>query len=491
MIRLSGPSLVVLVGPAGAGKTTWALDQFAPGEVVSSDRLRAQVGRGEWDQDASADAFGVLEEIVRLRVSRGLTTVIDSLGYDQKSRQRWATMARNADLESIAVVFDTPAAVCRQRNRLRRDPVPARVLSQQIKHRAAVVAELPSDGFDRIERPDVTHLPSAGFRDEDLPRNLPSSHQARSLRFGLQIARFPWPAEEMGPRLAGAARAAEEAGFSSLWVMDHFRQIPQVGRAWDSMPEAYTVLSYLAGATTTIELGVLVSGILYRNIAHLGKIVATLDVLSGGRARCGIGAGWFEAEARAYGWNFPPARTRLDAVEDALTLLPLLWGPGNPRFEGKTLTVEEAMCYPRPIQAHIPILVGGGGEQRTLRLVAELADACNLFGSPAEIAHKLEVLDSHCAAAGRDRTDIMVTQFGPALIAATPGELRTTIERLRPPGTDGAAFAARVNAGTVEDHRRRCEAFVEVGVQEVIVGLVDTAEDAIRSFAPLIGSFVG
>lgn len=490
MLELSGPSLVVLVGPAGAGKTTWAFEEFEPGEVVSSDRLRAQVGRGEWDQDASGDAFAVLEEIVRMRVSRRLTTVIDTLGYDRETRQRWIRLAHGSEMEAVAIVFDTPAALCRQRNRERRDPVPARVLTQQIKRRTVVTTELPDDGFDRVERPDVTHAPSTPFTGAALSTT-PTDGGDHPLRFGLQISRFPWPVDEIGPRLAGVASAAEDAGFSSLWVMDHFRQIPQVGRAWDNMLEAYTVISYLAGSTASIELGVLVSGIPYRNIAHLGKIVATLDVLSGGRSRCGIGAGWFEAEARAYGWEFPAARARFDALEDALRLLPLLWGPGSPRFEGKTIIVEEAMCYPRPIRERIPILVGGGGERRTLRLVAELADECNLFGTPADVAAKLEVLDRHCRDVGRNRNEISVTHFGPALIAGDPRELRAEIERLRPAGTDGREFAARVNAGTLDDHRRRCEAYAAVGVDEVIVGPVDMAEDAIRSYAPLIGSFVG
>ncbi len=490
MLELSGPSLVVLVGPAGAGKTTWAREEFAEGEILSSDVLRAQVGRGEWDQDASTDAFAVLEQILRMRLGRGLTTVIDTLGYDQPARRRWIEMARNASMQSVAIVFDTPAEVCRQRNRERRDPVPARVLDQQLKRRTSVIEQLPDDGFDRIERPDVTHLPARSFRDGATTPPL-RPRRSGSLRFGLQISRFPWPSEEMGPQLAQLGLAAEEAGFSSLWVMDHFRQIPQVGRPWDDMLESYTTISFLAGATSTIEIGVLVSGVLYRNIAHLGKIVATLDVLSGGRARCGIGAGWFEAEARAYGWEFPRAGVRLDAVEDALRLLPLLWGPGSPAFEGKTISVPEATCYPRPIQPRIPILVGGSGETRTLRLVAELADACNLFGSPAEVAAKLEVLDRHCRAVGRDRREIWVTHFGPALLAGDPRTLKDAIEHLRPAGADGRDFADRVNAGTLDDHRRRCEALAAAGVDEVIVGPVDMAEDAIRSYAPLIGSFVG
>jgi len=134
-----------------------------------------------------------------------------------------------------------------------------------------------------------------------------------------------------------------EAGFTSLWLMDHVIQIPQVGREWEDMLESHTTLGFLAGVTERIRLGTLVTGITYRNIAHLAKIVATLDVLSGGRAMCGIGAAWFEREHRLYGWEFPPLRERFARLEDALELLPLMWGPGAPAFEGRTIRVAESV----------------------------------------------------------------------------------------------------------------------------------------------------
>ena len=162
--------------------------------------------------------------------------------------------------------------------------------------------------------------------------------------------------------------------------MDHFRQIPQVGRAFDDFLESCTTLAYLAAVTDRVRLGTLVSGVTYRNVAHLGKIVATLDVLSGGRAVCGLGLAWFKAEHTAYGWPFPPVTERYDLLEDALRLLPLLWGPGSKPFEGAVLRVPETMCYPRPLQERVPLLVGGGGERRTLRLAARYADAANVFG---------------------------------------------------------------------------------------------------------------
>src|SRR5204862_6650456 len=146
-----------------------------------------------------------------------------------------------------------------------------------------------------------------------------------------------------------------------IWVMDHFLQIPQVGREWQEMLDSYTTLGFIAGQTRSARLGAMVTGVTYRNLAHLAKIVATLDVLSGGRAVCGIGAAWFEREHKLYGWELPPPRDRFARLEDALELLPLLWGPGAPRFEGRTVTIPEAICYPRPLQEHVPILIGGSG----------------------------------------------------------------------------------------------------------------------------------
>lgn len=297
------------------------------------------------------------------------------------------------------------------------------------------------------------------------------------LEFGLQISNFTWPGgpPEIGPRLAAIARTAEEVGFRSIWVMDHFVQIPHVGRQWDEMLDSWTTLAFLAAHTSSVTLGPLVTGVTYRNVAHLGKIAATLDVLSGGRAVCGLGAAWFEHEHKAYGWDFPPARARLDLLEDALKLLPLMWGPGAPAFKGKVIEVPEAICYPRPLQAHIPILVGGSGEQRTLKLVARHADACNLFGDAAMVRHKVEVLRRHCARAGRDPADVRVTHLGGVLV------------------TDGDAPAAlppRIIAGTVEDHVGRFRHLAEAGVQTAMVRLADVSSPgALERFAPVIDAF--
>ena len=296
-----------------------------------------------------------------------------------------------------------------------------------------------------------------------------------SLEIGLQIPRFTWeggPAE-LAARLGDIAAAADEAGFSSLWVMDHFIQIPQVGREWESMLDGWTTLGYLAANTGRVTLGTLVTGITYRNVAHVGKLAATLDVLSNGRAVCGIGAGWFEREHRAYGWRFPTLSERYALLEDALQLFPLMWGPGAPRFTGNVIGEVEAICYPRPVQERIPVLVGGSGERRTLRLVACYADACNLFGDPATVRHKVSVLHKHCADEGRDPSQIEITHLAPCLIGEDRRHVEQLIEAHLPTGANRHAYAAAVNAGTIEDQIGRFRLLSEAGVQHAMVGLRD------------------
>ncbi len=472
-LRLPDPCLVVLVGATAAGKSHWARSWFEPDQVVSSDRLRAVVGHGERDQRASRDAFEVLDLIVAKRLARKLTTVVDSTGLDAKRRTGWRSLADRHGVPAYAVVVDPPAAVVRERNRARPDPVPPKVVAAQLREAAAVTEAIAADGFAGVHRagpvtlvpPALLTAPQAAARQKEDPM---------TLDFGLQISRFDWPGHPAttASALAEVARAAEQAGFTSLWVMDHFLQIPQAGREWDDMLESYTTLGYLAGVTERIRLGTLVTGITYRSLGHLAKLVATLDVLSGGRALCGIGAAWHEREHRLYGWEFPPLAERYARLEDALELLPLMWGPGSPRFEGRTLTVEEAICYPRPLQERIPIVVGGSGEKRTLRIVARHADACNLFGDAAAVRHKLAVLHAHCETEGRDPAAIAVTHFAPASVIGAD-EVRG--------GTTG---------GTAEEQVGRYRELAEAGIQTAIVGLADAGDVAsVVRFADVIAAF--
>lgn len=472
--NLPAPCVVVLVGPGAAGKSTWAAETFAAELVVSSDRLRALVGAGEDDLAASADAFALLEEVVRQRIGRRLTTVIDTLGLDRERRLNWLAMAREQGIPCVAVGFDTPAAECRRRNRERAKRIPADVLTGQLKTWAAVKKELPGEGYDEVLAPRAVRVVPEAFvaAGEAVERQREAPTQ---LRFGLQLSSYTHKAgrKTTGQWIKDVGAAAEAAGFDGIYVMDHFRQIPQVGRAWEDFLESWTTLAYLAASTERVRLGTLVSGITYRNVAHLGKIVATLDVLSGGRAVCGLGLAWFEAEHKAYGWEFPSVGDRYALLEDALQLLPVLWGPGNKPWRGKVLDVPETACYPRPLQDPLPILVGGSGN-RTLRLAARYADAVNVFGNADKVREKAAYLKANTAP-GKEPPRL--TQLSTTLIGKNPQHLTELIDQLRPRNQDPAKYAATVNAGTVPDQIGRFRELAEAGASEVMFSLPDLDDD--------------
>jgi F420-dependent oxidoreductase-like protein len=238
------------------------------------------------------------------------------------------------------------------------------------------------------------------------------------MKLGLQIVRSDWPGgpASIRARLADIAETAEEAGFSSLWVMDHFFQIPSLGHVDEPMLEAYTTLGFLAALTQRIRLGVLVAGIVCRHPGILIKTATTLDVLSGGRSYFGIGAAWFEREARGLGVPFPPLRVRFEQLEETLQVLRRMWSGGTAAYDGSHLHLAEPVMRPAPLgKPHPSILIGGGGEKKTLRLVAQYGDACNLFADSGMqgIRHKLDVLRSHCDNLGRDYDAIERTALGP------------------------------------------------------------------------------
>lgn len=270
------------------------------------------------------------------------------------------------------------------------------------------------------------------------------------MRIGLQIPRFSWPGgpAELGPRLARIAREAEAAGFASLWVMDHFFQIPFVGEVDEPMLEGWGALHFLAHATERAKLGTLVTGVTHREPAVLVKQATTLDVLSGGRAYLGIGAAWFEREHRGLGMRFPPLRERFERLEDALRIAHRMWGEGSEGVEGAHHRLEEALCVPPPLaKPHPPILIGGMGERRTLRLVARYGDACNLFTFPGleVVRHKLGVLDRHCEAEGRDPRRVERTTLGSVRLGSdekgwTPADVIRHCEALAGLGVDHAIF---------------------------------------------------
>ena len=243
------------------------------------------------------------------------------------------------------------------------------------------------------------------------------------MRVGLQVPRFTWPDGngDIGPRLAEIGRTADEAGFASLWVMDHFFQIGPVGEAEEPMLEGYSALSYLAGVTERAKLGTLVTGVHYRYPGILVKTATTLDVLSGGRAYLGVGAGWFERESVGLGVPFPSTSERFERLEEALQIANQMWSGEVAPYHGAHYQLEETLSSPQPLsRPRPPIMIGGTGERKTLRLVAQYADACNLFayGGPDVIRHKLGVLRRHCEDVGRDYEEIERTALGTVSLSA-------------------------------------------------------------------------
>ena len=247
------------------------------------------------------------------------------------------------------------------------------------------------------------------------------------MRIGLQVPSFSWPG---GPaairtRLADIAQAADAAGFYSLWVMDHFFQLePFLGRADEPMLEGYAALAYLAGKTERVRLGTLVTGVIYRHPGFLIKTVTNLDVLSGGRAYFGVGAAWYEREALGLGFPFPPLKERFERLEETLQIARHMWSGDSAPFHSHYYQLQEPLNSPPPLtQPHPPILIGGSGEKKTLRLVAQYGDACNLFvqAGAEGIARKLDVLKGHCDDLGRPYAEIERTTLSTVHLA--PGHM--------------------------------------------------------------------
>ena len=238
------------------------------------------------------------------------------------------------------------------------------------------------------------------------------------MKLGLQTVRFNWPGspENIGSKLGEIAQTADQAGFASLWLMDHYYQIaPMIGAADDPMLECYTALAHMAAHTKRAKLGVMVTGVIYREPAFLVKQVTTLDVLSGGRAMFGIGAAWYEEEARGLGFNYPSTSERFERLEEMLQIANHMFADDRSAYTGKHYQLPAPINQPVPLsQSHPPILIGGMGEKKTLRMVAQYADACNLFlfGGTDVIEHKLKVLQEHCDRLGRDFNEIEKTVLG-------------------------------------------------------------------------------
>jgi len=300
-------------------------------------------------------------------------------------------------------------------------------------------------------------------------------------RFGLQIPNFTYQGVADGDlfrRVASIAQAAEGAGFDSVWVMDHYYQIPNVGPRTDPMLEAYTLLGALAASTKTVSLGTMVTGVTYRNPALLAKQVTTLDVVSGGRAILGIGAAWNEDEHAGYGFDFPPIGERMSRLEEALQICRAMFTEPAPSFTGRYYRIREALDAPRPIRPEgIPILVGGGGERRTLKLVAQYADACNLFGDVDTVRHKLDVLGRHCEAVGRDPADITKTRLGTLVIAETVQKAQDKVTALaRARGLDPDGLRAFVIAGDPDSVVEQVGDYLEAGLDGLVFNMADAQD---------------
>ncbi|MHA3703821.1 LLM class F420-dependent oxidoreductase [Jatrophihabitans sp. YIM 134969] len=253
------------------------------------------------------------------------------------------------------------------------------------------------------------------------------------MQIGLHVSDFTWPggAATLADDLTRIATTAEDAGFARLSVMDHLWQISMIGPESDPMLEAYTALGFLAAKTSHIELLAWVTAVVYREPGLLAKAVTTLDVLSGGRAWLGIGAAWNEDESVGLGLPFPPTAERFERLEETLQICRQMWSDSEEPFEGEHYRLGRTLNSPQSLRRpHPPILVGGSGEKKTLRLVAQYADACNLFASP-DLAHKLDVLRRHCDDVGRDYDEIEKTVMGPMDIGADGENVDAFVETLR------------------------------------------------------------
>lgn len=485
-VTIPDPALVVLIGASGAGKSTWAAARYRQEEIVCSDRLRAIVGSGEQDLDASDDAFALLDQIVRARLRRGLTTVVDTLGFDRARRMTYLDLARRAGLPAVAVLVRTSAAECRTRNRARAVPVPAAVLDSQLRRMTTAAAEVAAEGWQVL-----TTDESAAVEPSHAPGSAAAAAAQRTdpakLSIVLQISRFGWGDDPAG-WLASVASAASQAGLSGVALMDHLIQIPQVGRDWEAIPEPWVTLGLLAGLTSGLRLGTLVSPVTFRAPGIVAKAIATLDALSGGRVFCGLGAGWWEREHAAFGLPFPPPAQRLDQLEAAIETLRALWRPGTRSYAGHRVELPETTCYPRPL-SDIPIIVGGGGERRTLQIAARLADGCNLPADLAVLDAKVPVLRRHCEQAGRDPAEVAVTVLDTPVLGADRDDVAAIVERFR--GRHPAArYARQHHAGTADDHIGRYRLLAQRGVSTVFVSLPDLAgPHEVLKLAPVAEAF--
>jgi F420-dependent oxidoreductase-like protein len=309
------------------------------------------------------------------------------------------------------------------------------------------------------------------------------------MKFGLQHPNYSFDyinhdTSQIVVSLSNLVTRAETLGFDSFWVMDHFHQIPIVGKPEEPMLESWTTISVLAGVTSKIKLGTMMTGIIYRHPSILAKIGATLDVLSKGRLFMGIGAAWNEQESLAYGIPFPSIKERFVRLEEAIQIIRKMWtDEPSSSFNGKYYQIKNAYCNPKPVQKPSPpIMIGGSGERQTLRIVAKYADACNLFGSAETVKRKLSILKEHCRNVGRDYESILKTKLGVVVIDDDEETARKRLQQIiKVPEEQIDEFAIY---GSPEDVLKQKESLEEAGIQYLIVDLDPSKElEALDIFA--------
>jgi F420-dependent oxidoreductase-like protein len=267
--------------------------------------------------------------------------------------------------------------------------------------------------------------------------------------------------------------------------MDHFWQLPSLGGPDEPILEAYTLLGALASVTEQVDLGTLVTGVTYRNPALLAKMVTTLDVISHGRAVLGIGAAWYEPEHDGLGFDFPPAHERLDRLEEAVQICRAMFREAQPSFAGQHYRIVDARNVPRPVRpGGPPIMIGGSGERRTLRLVAQYADMCNVSGGAATLAHKLDVLHAHCASLGRDPKEIVTSRLGTLVL--TPDADETGRVRNFLSGLVGDDFDEQFTVGEADDVVAQVESLAATGVDKLIFNMPLSDAETVRRAGELL-----
>jgi alkanesulfonate monooxygenase SsuD/methylene tetrahydromethanopterin reductase-like flavin-dependent oxidoreductase (luciferase family) len=340
------------------------------------------------------------------------------------------------------------------------------VLATQLRRMRTVVSELEAEGWDLVHV--VTDASTPEVQRAAVVAGPPARGRLLEGVF-LQVSTFPW-GEDPSAWLRDIALRAAEVGFAGLSLMDHLVQIPQVARAWDPIPEPWVTLGHLAALDTDLRLGTLVSPVTLHHAGVLAKQAATLDVLSGGRAFCGVGAGWFEREHLGYGVPFPPARERLDALATTIETLSALWAPGTKAYAGERVSLPETTFYPRPV-GELPVLVGGSGA-RTLRIAGALGDACNVSADEVLLPGRIAAVRAAAERAGRDPDDIAVTVLDVAVVGDSRDDTARRVERLRG-RTPAATYAARHHAGEPAAHAERYARLREMGVAAMFLALPD------------------